>query len=108
MSRSAKYCVARSPIGSLEIQSTCSDIEEKHLGACGKFEERQIGGERFNIFEDCKSARLTSAAPPPATIVLFLIARLTIMIASCKLLSTSAINCSAPPRHLADLETFAE
>lgn len=39
------------------IQSTCSDIEEKHLGACGKFEERQIGGERFNIFEDCKSAK---------------------------------------------------
>ncbi|KAI5453538.1 T-complex protein 1 subunit eta [Naganishia albida] len=39
------------------IQSTCSDIEDKHLGACGRFEERQIGGERFNIFEDCKSAK---------------------------------------------------
>ncbi|KAJ9127283.1 T-complex protein 1 subunit eta [Naganishia onofrii] len=39
------------------IQSTCSDIEDKHLGTCGKFEERQVGGERFNIFEDCASAK---------------------------------------------------
>jgi T-complex protein 1 subunit eta len=39
------------------IQSTCSDIEDKHLGQCGKFDERQIGGERFNIFEDCKNAK---------------------------------------------------
>jgi len=39
------------------IQSTCSDIERKHLGTCGKFEERQVGGERYNIFEDCPSAK---------------------------------------------------
>ena len=39
----------------------------------------------------------TSQAPPPATIFLFLIARLTIIIASCRLRSTSAMNCSAPP-----------
>ncbi len=39
------------------IQSTCSDIEDKHLGRCGKFEEKQIGGERFNVFEDCKEAK---------------------------------------------------
>lgn len=39
----------------------------------------------------------TSQAPPPATIFLFTIARLTIMIASCRLRSTSAMNCSAPP-----------
>ena len=30
--------------------------------------------------------------------LLFLIARLTIMMASCRLRSTSAMNCSAPPR----------
>lgn len=44
-----------------------------------------------------KSKIPTSQAPPPATIFLFRIARFTIMIASCRLLSTSAMNCSAPP-----------
>jgi T-complex protein 1 subunit eta len=39
------------------VQSTCSDIEDKHLGRCGKFEERQIGGERFNLFEGCPEAK---------------------------------------------------
>lgn len=39
------------------IQSTCSDILPEHLGVCGKFEERQIGGERFNFFEDCPQAK---------------------------------------------------
>jgi len=42
----------------------------------------------------------TSQAPPPATIWLFLIARLTIIMASCNERSTSAINCSAPPRRI--------
>ena len=39
------------------VQSTCSDILPEHLGVCGKFEERQIGGERFNFFEDCYEAK---------------------------------------------------
>lgn len=39
------------------IQSTCSDIRDEHLGTCSKFEERQIGGERFNFFEGCPAAR---------------------------------------------------
>lgn len=39
------------------VQSTCSDIEEKHLGTCGRFEEKQIGGERFNLFQDCPEAK---------------------------------------------------
>lgn len=39
------------------VQSTCSDILHEHLGTCGKFEERQIGGERFNFFEDCPEAK---------------------------------------------------
>ncbi|EAS32985.3 T-complex protein 1, eta subunit [Coccidioides immitis RS] len=38
-------------------QSTCSDIQERHLGTCGAFEERQIGGERFNIFSECPAAK---------------------------------------------------
>lgn len=39
------------------IQSTCSDITREHLGTCGTFEEIQIGGERYNIFEDCPKAK---------------------------------------------------
>ncbi|KAI1643036.1 T-complex protein 1 subunit eta [Daldinia loculata] len=39
------------------IQSTCSDIQSHHLGTCGSFDERQIGGERFNFFEDCPEAK---------------------------------------------------
>ncbi|PGH27566.1 T-complex protein 1, eta subunit [Polytolypa hystricis UAMH7299] len=38
-------------------QSSCTDIQERHLGTCGAFEERQIGGERFNIFSDCPAAK---------------------------------------------------
>lgn len=52
-----------------------------------------------SILEDEKGeVQHTSHAPPPATMLLFRIARLTIMMASCKLRSTSAMNCSAPPR----------
>jgi len=39
------------------VQSTCSDIQDRHLGTCETFEERQIGGERFNFFEGCSTAR---------------------------------------------------
>ncbi|KAJ5648042.1 hypothetical protein N7490_004414 [Penicillium lividum] len=38
-------------------QSTCTDIQERHLGTCGVFEERQIGGERFNLFSECPAAK---------------------------------------------------
>ena len=39
------------------ISSTCSDIRPEHLGTCARFEERQIGGERFNFFEGCPKAK---------------------------------------------------
>ncbi|KAH7107136.1 chaperonin Cpn60/TCP-1 family [Auriculariales sp. MPI-PUGE-AT-0066] len=60
------FCAGRVPVSDLKrvvqavggsIQSTCSDIRAEHLGTCGKFEERQIGGERFNVFEDCPKAK---------------------------------------------------
>ncbi|KAG0333470.1 T-complex protein 1 subunit eta [Podila horticola] len=60
------FCAGRVPAGDLNrvvqavggsIQSTCTDIEEKHLGACETFEEKQIGGERFNFFQGCTRAR---------------------------------------------------
>ncbi|KAI0308110.1 chaperonin Cpn60/TCP-1 family [Multifurca ochricompacta] len=44
------------PVGG-SIQSTTSDISREHLGTCGKSEERQIGGERYNVFEDCPKAK---------------------------------------------------
>ncbi|KAF1797224.1 chaperonin Cpn60/TCP-1 family [Mucor lusitanicus] len=39
------------------VQSTCSDLRSEHLGECESFEERQVGGERFNIFEGCPQAK---------------------------------------------------
>lgn len=39
------------------VQSTCSDIQEQHLGSCELFEERQVGGERFNFFSGCPKAK---------------------------------------------------
>ncbi|CAL1694578.1 unnamed protein product [Somion occarium] len=60
------FCAGRVPSGDLQrvvqavggsIQSTCSDIRREHLGTCGRFEERQIGGERYNVFEECPKAR---------------------------------------------------
>ena len=39
------------------VQSTCSDIQDSHLGTCGLFEERQIGGERFNLLSNCPEAK---------------------------------------------------
>lgn len=60
------FCAGRVPADDLRrvtqavggtIQSTCSDIWREHLGTCGLFEERQVGGERYNIFEGCPKAR---------------------------------------------------
>ena len=60
------FCAGRVPATDLRrvvqavggsIQSTCTDITREHLGTCGSFEERQVGGERYNIFEDCPKAK---------------------------------------------------
>ncbi|KAF7971408.1 hypothetical protein HWV62_21258 [Athelia sp. TMB] len=60
------FCAGRVVAGDLRrtvqavggaIQSTCSDITREHLGTCGTFEEIQIGGERYNIFEECPKAK---------------------------------------------------
>ncbi|GAA5985404.1 hypothetical protein JCM11641_000145 [Rhodosporidiobolus odoratus] len=39
------------------VQSTCSDVREEHLGTCDVFEEKQIGAERYNLFEGCTKAK---------------------------------------------------
>lgn len=60
------FCAGRVPAADLRrvvqavggsIQSTTSDIGREHLGTCGTFEERQIGGERYNVFEECPNAK---------------------------------------------------
>lgn len=39
------------------VQSTVSDLRPDHLGTCELFEERQIGSERYNLFEGCHAAQ---------------------------------------------------
>lgn len=60
------FCAGRVPAEDLKrviqavggsIQSTCSDIRREQLGSCGVFEEKQIGGERFNVFSECPKAK---------------------------------------------------
>ncbi|XP_067644706.1 T-complex protein 1 subunit eta-like [Eurosta solidaginis] len=37
--------------------TTANDINSSVLGQCDYFEDRQVGGERFNIFQGCVNAR---------------------------------------------------
>ncbi|KAJ2774136.1 T-complex protein 1 subunit eta, partial [Coemansia linderi] len=39
------------------VQSTTTDLTAKHLGVCERFEECQIGGQRFNVFKGCPEAK---------------------------------------------------
>jgi T-complex protein 1 subunit eta len=39
------------------VQTSVNDIKPEHLGTCAEFEERQIGGERFNLFQGCPQAK---------------------------------------------------
>jgi len=59
------FCAGRVEDGDLKrvakatgaaVQTSCSDLSPGVLGACGEFEERQVGGERFNFFSGCDKA----------------------------------------------------
>eukprot|EP01130_Rhizamoeba_saxonica_P006188 TRINITY_DN2458_c0_g1_i1.p1 TRINITY_DN2458_c0_g1~~TRINITY_DN2458_c0_g1_i1.p1 ORF type:complete len:550 (-),score=135.21 TRINITY_DN2458_c0_g1_i1:28-1677(-) len=39
------------------IQTTTNRISESILGTCDLFEERQVGGERFNFFTGCENSK---------------------------------------------------
>ncbi|XP_067633825.1 T-complex protein 1 subunit eta-like [Eurosta solidaginis] len=39
------------------VMTTANDINSSVLGQCDYFEERQVGGERFNIFQGCVNAK---------------------------------------------------
>lgn len=60
------FCAGRVPEEDLKrtmkacggaILSTVHDIKNSDLGQCQTFEEKQIGGERFNIFCECSRAK---------------------------------------------------
>lgn len=39
------------------IQTSVNDLQPQYLGTCAKFEEKQIGSDRYNIFEGCPEAK---------------------------------------------------
>ena len=39
------------------IQSTVHDLDDSTLGTCETFEEKQVGGERFNLFYGCPKSK---------------------------------------------------
>ena len=56
------FCAGRVPSADLwrvaqatggRLQTTTHDLKPDVLGTCGMFEERQVGDERFNLFQDC-------------------------------------------------------
>ena len=60
------FCAGRVPAEDIErvakatgasLLQTCNDINEKNLGTCGLFEEKQIGAERFNLFQQCPNSK---------------------------------------------------
>ncbi|XP_067009117.2 T-complex protein 1 subunit eta isoform X2 [Anabrus simplex] len=60
------FCAGRVPEEDLKrtmkacggaVMSTAHDLNDSVLGRCRYFEERQIGGDRFNIFSGCPNAR---------------------------------------------------
>ncbi|CAG9461032.1 unnamed protein product [Pedinophyceae sp. YPF-701] len=40
-----------------KVQTTVNGLEPSVLGQCAKFEERQVGNERYNLFMGCPEAR---------------------------------------------------
>ncbi|KAJ3196292.1 T-complex protein 1 subunit eta [Irineochytrium annulatum] len=60
------FCAGRVPMEDLSrvvkavggaVQTSVNDLKPEHLGACATFEERQIGGERYNLFKGCPQAK---------------------------------------------------
>merc|ERR1719482_197653 len=39
-----------------QVQTSCNDLSPEVLGTCKKFEEKQVGGERYNFFSGCDAA----------------------------------------------------
>ena len=41
------------------LQTTVNNVAADVLGTCGNFEEKQIGAERYNLFENCPSVNFS-------------------------------------------------
>merc|ERR1719197_89144 len=63
------FCAGRVPEEDLKrvakatgasVQTSCNDLNASVLGACAGFEERQVGGERYNFFTGCQQAATTT------------------------------------------------
>lgn len=59
------FCAGRVPDDDMQriskatgamMQTSTSDIPEEAVGTCGLFEEKQVGGERFNFLTQCAAA----------------------------------------------------
>lgn len=60
------FCAGRVPMEDLarvskatgaKVQTTVNSMSPDVLGSCGSFEEKQVGGERYNLFTGCEQAR---------------------------------------------------
>ncbi|GMH33334.1 hypothetical protein BSKO_01168 [Bryopsis sp. KO-2023] len=60
------FCAGRVPMEDLarvskatgaKVQTTVNNLDVACLGQCGRFDERQVGGERYNLFTECEQAR---------------------------------------------------
>lgn len=60
------FCAGRVPQADLDrvakatggqVQTTTNGLTEAVLGLCGKFEEVQLGSERYNMFTECQGAK---------------------------------------------------
>lgn len=40
-----------------QVQTSLSDLSESVLGRCGAFQEKQVGGDRYNLFTGCPEAK---------------------------------------------------
>ena len=60
------FCAGRVPQEDLDrvamatasaVQTTVNSVPESALGTCEQFEERQVGGDRYNLFTGCPGAK---------------------------------------------------
>lgn len=47
------------------LQTTVNNVSPAVLGTCARFHEKQIGAERYNIFEECPNVPYPSLRPNP-------------------------------------------
>lgn len=45
------------PFAGAKVQTTVNDLSPSVLGTCAKFEEKQVGAERYNLFTGCPMAK---------------------------------------------------